>query len=107
MANAGAGLAIVQQAPQDSREAAELFQLIEQDGHRAAEVVGSIRAMFAHWSSEKSRLDINELIRETTTLVAGELMVGQVRLARPSPDAAIDHECHSLEHDAVHSHARF
>jgi C4-dicarboxylate-specific signal transduction histidine kinase len=81
VANAGAGLAIVQQAPQDSREAAELFHLIEQDGHRAAALVGIIRAMFAHRSSEKSRLDINQLIRETTTLVAGELMVGQVRLA--------------------------
>lgn len=79
-AGAGAGLAEIQQATPDIKAASYLCQLIEDDGVRAAEVVGSIRAMFAHGSSEKVPLDINELIREATAPVAGELTARRVTL---------------------------
>jgi len=80
VANAGAGIATVSRATADHEQALGLFQLIEEEGHRAAEVVDSIRAMFVDRPSDKVQVDINELVRETTGLVAGELKTWRVML---------------------------
>jgi signal transduction histidine kinase len=79
-ADAYAGFATVQRDPTNIPEVSEIFQSIEKQALRAAEVVSSIRAMVAHHSSERVRLDINELIRETTTLMAEELTASRVTL---------------------------
>lgn len=80
VANAGAGIALVQRAPYSLERVSNLFGLIEEDGHRAAEVVDSIRAMFQDRSSDRVHLDINEIIGETLALVAGELLAWRVAL---------------------------
>jgi len=45
---------------------------IVNDGHRAADVVGSIRAMFKQDSKERAPVDVKELIREVIALVHSE-----------------------------------
>lgn len=80
VANAGTGIATVQRVPPDQERVLNLFELIEEDGHHAAEVVGSIRAMFVRRQSDRVQLDINEIIRETAALVGGELMAWDVTL---------------------------
>jgi signal transduction histidine kinase len=80
VANAGAGIATASRAAADDKHTLDLFQLIEEEGHRAAETVDSIRAMFVDRPSEKAQVNINELVRETAALVGGELKAWQVML---------------------------
>jgi signal transduction histidine kinase len=42
-------------------------------GHRASEVIGSVRAMFDKDGAEKMPVDLNDLIKEVLRLAHGEL----------------------------------
>src|SRR4029450_9626836 len=51
---------------------------IVNDGHRAIQVIGSIRAMVKRDSGHRIELDVNEIIREVLALVHSELQTRQI-----------------------------
>src|SRR5262249_48942600 len=61
------------------------FQDIAADGHRASEVIQSVRAMFSRGDQTETVLDVNDLIRDTIKLVRNDLeaasIVVQLQLA--------------------------
>jgi signal transduction histidine kinase len=71
--NSNAGLRWLSNASPDLEEARSALKRIAKDGHRASEVIGSIRAMFRKETQHKSLHDINEIVQEALTLVQGEL----------------------------------
>lgn len=80
VASAGTGIALVQQPPCSLERVSKLFASIEEDGLRAADVVDSIRAMFERRTSDRLNEDVNQLIREASELIAGELVAWRVAL---------------------------
>ena len=69
--NAYAGLRFLERSMPD--EVKEALDEIVADGHRAAAVIESIRAMFKKDAENRTSLDINELINETLALTRGDL----------------------------------
>jgi signal transduction histidine kinase len=70
---ADAGLRFLDRATPNLDRAKEAFKRITTDGHRAGEVVESIRANFKTDVRDRTRLEINELIKEALALGGGEL----------------------------------
>jgi C4-dicarboxylate-specific signal transduction histidine kinase len=70
--NGNAGLRWLASATPDLDEARAAFKSIINDGHRASEVIASIRSMFKKDDQAKTLQDVNELVREVLTLVRGE-----------------------------------
>jgi PAS domain S-box-containing protein len=68
-----ASLRWLAKTPPDLDEVRSMLKRIVSDGHRASEVVSSIRGMFKNGSQEKVFLEINPLIREVLALLHGEL----------------------------------
>jgi two-component system NtrC family sensor kinase len=73
VANASAGLRWLSNATPNLDEAKSTFRQIIAAGHHAADVIGSIRAMFRKGDQQKTRVDINALVTEVIELVHGEL----------------------------------
>jgi len=73
VANANAGLRFLSGDHPDLDEAKETLAEIVRSGHRAAEVILAIRAMFGKEHQEKASLDVNEVVREVLALLDGEL----------------------------------
>jgi signal transduction histidine kinase len=71
--NADAGLRFLDRATPDLDEAKGAFRQIVADGHRAGEVIGSIRALFKREAQNRAALDLNDLIGKTLTLVRDDL----------------------------------
>jgi signal transduction histidine kinase len=59
-------------------EMSEIVDALAQDSRRAGDILDSVRAMFGLRSSKKNDVDINQLIRETTRFVSGELSAHRV-----------------------------
>ena len=78
VANGNAGLRWLANKPPDLDEVRASLKRIVADGHRASEVIGSIRAMFKKDSQGMARLDVNELVREILALIQGELQIHRV-----------------------------
>jgi signal transduction histidine kinase len=78
VANGNAALRWLANTTPDLDEARAALKRIVNDGHRASEVIGSIRAMFKKDSQEKASLDVNQLIREVLVLVHAELQSQRV-----------------------------
>ena len=78
--NANAGLRWLDRPTPDLNEVREALQHIGADGHRASEVIQSIRSMFSKGDHEGSPLDTNELIRETIAMASGELDAAKVTI---------------------------
>jgi PAS domain S-box-containing protein len=76
--NANAGLRWLDRPQPDLDEVRESFKHIVGDGHRANEVIQSIRAMFAKGDHGGVPLDANELVRETIAMATGELEAGRI-----------------------------
>jgi C4-dicarboxylate-specific signal transduction histidine kinase len=70
---ADAGLRFLDRSIPNLDRAKEAFQRIVADGHRAGEMVGSIRANFKSDVRDRTALDVNELIEEALALARGEL----------------------------------
>ena len=70
--NANAALRWLAAQPPNLAEARETVGRIARDGHRASEVVARVRALFRKATTDKSRLDVNDLIQESVALVHGE-----------------------------------
>jgi signal transduction histidine kinase/ABC-type uncharacterized transport system substrate-binding protein len=76
--NANAGLRWLARSTPDFDEARSAFQRIVADGHRAGQVLGSVRAMFEKDSGKRAQVDLNGVIREVLTLLEGELRAHRV-----------------------------
>jgi PAS domain S-box-containing protein len=76
--NANAGLRWLNRPEPDLAEVRDTLNHIVSDGHRANEVIQSIRAMFAKGDHVGAPLDANELIRETISMASGELEAGRI-----------------------------
>ena len=70
---ADAGLRFLDRQMPNLEKAKQAFRNIAADGHRAGEVVATIRANFRTDVRERTSLDVNELIKEAAALVHGEI----------------------------------
>src|SRR5215475_5185740 len=70
--NGGACLRWLASKEPNLDEASEAARRIIRDGNRAGEVITRIRALLRKTDTEKSRLDINQTIREVVTLTRNE-----------------------------------
>jgi signal transduction histidine kinase len=57
---------------------AAAFNRIASDGRRASDVIDGIRSIFKQESHQKTRLDVNEVIREVVALLQAEIRNGHV-----------------------------
>jgi signal transduction histidine kinase len=73
VANGNAGSRWLAIATPNLDEARAAFKRIVTDGHRAGEVIGSIRSIFRKDDQGRAPLDVNELIREVLRLMHVEL----------------------------------
>jgi signal transduction histidine kinase len=80
VANGNAGLRFLTAETPDLAEAREAFSQIVNEGHRASQIIGSIRAMFKKDEQLKVQLDVNQIIHEMLALVRGELQGQHVQL---------------------------
>jgi signal transduction histidine kinase len=76
--NADAGLRWLERSMPDEAKAA--FEQIVADGHRAAAVIESIRAIFKKDSRNRTSLDINQLIGEALALTRGDLQRHRIQV---------------------------
>jgi signal transduction histidine kinase len=72
VANANAGVRWLTNASPNIDRARDTFKDIAADGHRASEVIQSVRAMLGKGDQAGALLDMNELIRETVALMRSE-----------------------------------
>ena len=80
VANAAAGLRWLNRAAPEIDEARATFQDIEADGHRASEVIQSVRSLFSQSNQAGTLLDANELIRDTIALARTDLAAAGVAI---------------------------
>jgi C4-dicarboxylate-specific signal transduction histidine kinase len=73
VANGSAASRWLAKNPPDLEEVQASLNRVVREGHRAAEVIESIRAMFKQGPREKDRLDANDLIREVLTFTRPEI----------------------------------
>jgi C4-dicarboxylate-specific signal transduction histidine kinase len=73
VANGNAGLRWLARATPDLDEARAALKRIVNEGHRAGQVIGSIRSMFKKDGRTKAPHDVNDVVREVLTLVRSEV----------------------------------
>jgi signal transduction histidine kinase len=78
--SATAGFRFLDRATPNIDRAMQAFKQIAADGHRAGEVVGSIRAMFRHDARAKTAVDINNLVLEALSLQHDDLLKHSIQL---------------------------
>ena len=78
VANANAGLRWLEHSPPARDDALDCFRDIATDGHRASDVIQSIRAMFTGRERPGEPLDANALIRDTVAILRGELEAADI-----------------------------
>ncbi|WP_024507938.1 MASE4 domain-containing protein [Bradyrhizobium sp. ARR65] len=78
IANAAAGVRLLDRGTPDLEEAKLAFREIVADGLRTGEVIDGIRAMFKKNARTRTSLNIHELLRETLALLAGELQAKRI-----------------------------
>jgi C4-dicarboxylate-specific signal transduction histidine kinase len=78
--NGGIGLRLLAKRDADLDEVRHAFRRIIDDGHRASQVIASVRAMFKRDRREKTPVSICDVIREVLALVNGELETHHVSL---------------------------
>ena len=72
IATADAGLRFLDRSAPDVDTAKQAFGRIVADGHRAGDVVGSIRAVFKNDVKNRTRLDMSKLAAEAVELARGD-----------------------------------
>jgi C4-dicarboxylate-specific signal transduction histidine kinase len=89
VSNASAGLRWLANAAPDLDKVRTVLERVVRDGHRASEVIASVRSMFNRDAPGKERLRINGLIEEVLVLFRGEFrskqIVLQTELAKDDP----------------------
>jgi signal transduction histidine kinase len=86
--NADAGLSWLDRATPDLDQAKSSFKQIVVDGHRAAAVIGSIRANFKKDPRNRTSLDINDIIGEALALRRGDLQRHRI-VVQSEPNAQV------------------
>ena len=76
--NANAGLRWLDRSPPDLTEIRDALMHIAADGHRASDVIQSVRAVFTKGDQAGSPLDANELVRETIGILRPELEAAKI-----------------------------
>jgi PAS domain S-box-containing protein len=71
--NGNAALRFLSRAEPDLEQVREALMPIVEDGHRASQVIASVRAMFGKDAGERTELDLNDLLRQVLTIAHGEL----------------------------------
>ncbi len=88
--NGNAGLRWLARATPDLDEGRAALKRVVSDGHRASQVIATIRSIFKKDGQNKAPLDVNELLREVLGLVTDQLQDQQVsletELAAKSPE---------------------
>jgi len=94
VANSKAADRWLSRIPPEIDEARSSLKNIAKDGHRASDVVSSVRAMFKTATSERTPVDINEVIEDVLGLLRGEFHRRNVRvesaLSRGIPNIVAD-----------------
>jgi signal transduction histidine kinase len=80
IASAEAGLRFLDHSMPRVDKAKQTFTRIVADGHRAGEVVGSVRAIFRNDPRTRTSLDVNELIRDAVALERRDLHKHQIQV---------------------------
>jgi signal transduction histidine kinase len=80
VANANAGLRWLANAAPDLSKVQAGLQRIVRDGHRASEVVGSVRAMVKRDVQQKAPLQVNTLIEDVVGLLQTDIQSEQISL---------------------------
>jgi signal transduction histidine kinase len=92
--NSTAALRWLASTTPDLDEVRMALESIVEEGRRASRVIGRVRTMFKKTEPEKTRLDINELIREVLALMDGELqnqcVLVQTELTEEFPQLLVD-----------------
>jgi signal transduction histidine kinase len=70
--------------PPDWEEIRAAVEDISRDGHRATQIIESIRLMFATGNCDRSLIDVNELVHETLVVIRIELKAHGIALALES-----------------------
>jgi signal transduction histidine kinase len=83
VANSGAGQRWLAKSPPDLHEVRTVLNSISADGHRASEVIGSVRGMFQKEGGPREQLDVNDVISRILVLVQGEIRKQRVAV-RPN-----------------------
>jgi C4-dicarboxylate-specific signal transduction histidine kinase len=78
--NVAAGLDWLDRKPPDSEMAIKSFRTARDECHRTFDVIKSIRATFAKGSGSLSEFSLNDLVRETTSLLHRELVAHGIAL---------------------------
>jgi signal transduction histidine kinase len=71
--NGNAGLRWLALSPPDLDEVRKALNAVVNDGHRASDIIGNLRAIFSRSDAERAPLDVNDLIREVVGMLHGEL----------------------------------
>ena len=87
--SANAALRWLAKEKPDLVETREAMKNVVSDGHRASEIIGSIRTMFKQDSQVEAAVDLNDVIQDVLRLVHGDLetqgILVQAGLTRPLP----------------------
>jgi signal transduction histidine kinase len=78
VASSNAGLRWLNNQEPNLEQARAAFTRITKQGHRAGEVIATVRAMFKKNAHARSDVDINQLVNEVLALLRGELEKGKV-----------------------------
>ena len=79
--NGNAGIRWLDRPEPNLEEARSAFKRVVSEGHRAAQIIAGVRAMFRKNSSERSPVTINELVCDVVSTSLGELKSRRVSLA--------------------------
>ena len=94
--SADAGLRFLDRSKPDLDEAKEAFKQIVADGHRAGEVIESIRAFFKKDDRKRASVDLNDLIGKTLALVREDLVKHRIQV-----EAELDEEVPQVTGDRI------
>ena len=79
--NGNAGICWLDRPEPNLEEARSAFKRVVSEGHRAAQIIAGVRAMFRKDLSERSPVTINELVCDVVSTSLGELKSCRVSLA--------------------------
>ena len=79
--NGNAGLRWLNRPEPNVEEARSAFECVASEGHRAAQIITGIRAMFRKHSGNRSLVSVSELVCEVVSTSLGELKSRRVSLA--------------------------
>jgi C4-dicarboxylate-specific signal transduction histidine kinase len=87
LANAAAGLRLLEREPADLAEVREILRDILNDDRRAGDVIHRMRALLRGSATPRQPLDVNEVTTEVLRLLQSELIISGVAVTAEMADA--------------------